>query len=158
MVVAGPPQRWQTAWSLSTNSAWARSSGRGPNGQTPEILVEPGGDHADAALRERQRRVHDARLEELDLVDPDDVAATRPGDELRAAVDRYGRHAHARVADDVGCVVAVVDPRLEEEHALPGDLRAPESTDHLLALAAEHRAAHDLEPAASLRGHSDHGA
>jgi len=32
VVVAGPPHRWQTAWSLSTNSAWLRSSGIGPNG------------------------------------------------------------------------------------------------------------------------------
>ena len=34
-----------------------------------------------------------------------------------------------------GGVVAVVDPRLEEEDALAGDLGPPQPADHLLALA-----------------------
>jgi hypothetical protein len=53
------------------------------------------------------------------------------------------------VADHVGRVVAVVDPRLEDHDALPGDLRAAQPADHLLALAAEHRPADHLEPAAA---------
>ena len=131
--------------------------GHRPERLSAEVLVEPGRDHSDAALGECERGVDDRRLEELHLVDPDHVAAARPGDELRAAVDRDGRHPHACVTDDVRRVVAVVDPGLEEEHPLPGDLRAAQPADHLLALAAEHRPAHDLEPAASLRGDPDHG-
>jgi hypothetical protein len=96
-------------------------------------------------------------VEELHLVDPDDLAAPRAGDELRAPVDGNGRHADSRVADHVRSVVAVVDPRLEEQDALAGDLRAAQPADHLLGLAAEHRAADDLEPAAALGGHPDHG-
>ena len=131
--------------------------GHRPERLSAEVLVEPGCDHSRAAQGECERGVDDRRLEELHLVDPHDLAAARACNELRTAVDRYGGHAHARVADDIGRVVAVVDPGLEQEHALPGDLRAAQPADHLLALAAEHRAAHDLEPAASLRGDSDHG-
>jgi len=42
------------------------------------------------------------------------------------------------------------------EDALTRDLRASQAADHLLALAAEHRAANDLEPAATLRWDPDH--
>jgi hypothetical protein len=126
--------------------------------QPAEVLVESRSDHAGAALRERQRRVDDRRLEELHLVDPHDVDAARPRDELRAAVDGHGRHPHACMADDVRRVVAVVDPGFEEEDPLPGDLGATEPADHLLALAAEHRPADDLEPSTSLRGNADHEA
>ena len=87
--------------------------------QAAEVLVEARGDDANAAVSERERGVDDRRLEELHLVDPDDVAAAGPRDELGAAVDRDGGHPHARVADDVGGVVAVVDPRLEEETRCP---------------------------------------
>ena len=86
--------------------------GHRPEGLSAEVLVEPGGDYPNAALGERERSVDDRRLEELHLVDPDDVAASRPGDELRAAVDRDGGHAHPRVADHVSRVVAVVDAAL----------------------------------------------
>ena len=70
--------------------------------------------------------------------------------------DGDGAHSRARVAYDVGGVVAVVDLWLEDDDPLPGDLRAAQTADHLLALAAEHRAADDLEPATSLRGDPDH--
>ena len=46
-------------------------------------------------------------------------------------------------------VVAVVDQRLDDQRALAGDLGAAQAADQLLALAAEHRAADDLEPAAA---------
>ncbi len=36
-----PPQRWQTAWSLSTNSACASSSGIGPNGSRRKSWSRP---------------------------------------------------------------------------------------------------------------------
>ena len=88
---------------------------------------------------------------------PDDLEAARMLDELRHAADRHGAHADTRVADDVGRVVAVVDPRLEDDDALPRDLGAAEPADHLLALAAEHRAADDLEPATAFRIEPDHG-
>ena len=79
------------------------------------------------------------------------------GNELGTAVDRDGRHPDPRMADDVGRVVAVVDPRLEEDHALARDLRPAEAPDQLLRLAAEHGTADDLDPphgAANERAHS----
>jgi hypothetical protein len=132
--------------------------GHRPERETAEVLVEAGGDHADPAVGQGERGVDDRLLEELDLVDSHCLASARAGDELGRAVDRDRRHPNPRVADDVVCVVAVVDLRLEQEHPLTGDLRAPKSTDHLLALAAEHRAADHLEPASTLRGDSDHAA
>jgi len=59
--------------------------------------------------------------------------------------------------DDVRHVVAVVDPRLHDQRPLAGDLGAAQAADQLLALAAEHRAADDLEPAAALWRVPDHG-
>jgi len=100
----------------------------------------------------------DGGLEELHLVDPDDLRGAGAGHELGTAVDRDGRHPDTRMADDVSRVVAVVDPRLEEDHALARDLGAAKPADHLLALAGEHRPADDFEPASSLRRHADHGA
>ena len=102
VVVAGPPQRWQTACSLSTNSAWASSSGIGPNGSRRKSWSRPGGDHARAAVGERERRPDDLAVEELNLVDPDDLHAACALDELGDVRHRDGPHADARVADDVG--------------------------------------------------------
>ena len=71
--------------------------------------------------------------------------------------DGDGAHLRAGVADDVADVVAVVDARLHDQRALARDLRAAQATDQLLALAAEHRAADDLQPAAALGKQPDHG-
>src|SRR5260221_11639130 len=53
-------------------------------------------------------------------------------------------------------VVAAVDQRLPDQRALPRDLRTAEPADQLLALAAEHRPAHDLDPSACMGLRSDH--
>ena len=97
-------------------------------------------------------------VEELHLVDPDDVVAVRACDELGNAVDGNCAHAGSGVGDDVRRVVAVVDPRLEDDDVLAGDLGPAQSADHLLALAREHRPADHLEPAAALGGNANHGA
>src|SRR5581483_10245546 len=68
-----------------------------------------------------------------------------------------GTHLRAGVADDVADVVAVVDARLHDQRALPGDLGPAQPADQLLALAAEHRAADDPEPAAALGKEANHG-
>src|SRR5947207_815208 len=77
-------------------------------------------------------------------------------DDLLGARDRDRAHLRAGVADDVPDVVAVVDARLRDERALSRDLRAAEPPDELFALAAEHRAADDLEPASALGKQPDH--
>jgi hypothetical protein len=129
----------------------------GPERKAPEVLVEPGRDDAGAAVRERERRVDDGLVEELHLVDADHVEAVCTREDVGDAVHRDGAHAHAGMAHDVGSVVAVVDPRLEDDHALTCDLGPAQPADHLLALAAEHGAANDLQPAASLWWDADHG-
>src|SRR5262249_21744998 len=93
---------------------------------------------------------------ELDLVHTDDVVAVDETRNVGGVVDGDRPHACAGVADDVPDVVAIVDAGLHDQHALPGDLRAPQATDQLLALAAEHRTADDLEPAAAIREEPDH--
>ena len=83
-----------------------------------EILIEARDDDPGAAVGERERCVDDRVVEELHLVDPDDLVPGRAGDELRHALDRDGPHSRARMRDDVGDVVAVVDPRLEDDDRL----------------------------------------
>ena len=96
-------------------------------------------------------------VEELHLVDADRVVAVGETGNVRGPRDGDGAHLRARVADDVADVVAVVDLRLHDQRALAGDLGAAQPADELLALAAEHRAADDLEPAAALWEQPDHG-
>ena len=157
VVVAGPPQRWHTAWSLSTNSACERSSGIGPNGSRRKSWSSPATTTRTPRSARSSARRDDSLTEELGLVDPHDVEALRLRRDLRDRGDRDGLHPRARMADDVRRVVAIVDPRLEDDDALSGDLGPAQPPDHLLALAAEHRPADDLEPATSLRRDPDHG-
>ena len=96
-------------------------------------------------------------VEELHLVDADRVVAVGEAGDVLGPRDRDGAHLRPGVADDVPDVVAVVDLRLHDQGALPGDLGAAQAADQLLALAAEHRAADDLEPAAVLGEQPDHG-
>ena len=110
-------------------------------GQAPEVLIEPGRDHPDAAVGQRERRTHDRVVEELHLVDADHVVPASSG--RRAPQTRspapptcvLPRGRRRRV------VVTVVDARLEDDHPLAGDLGPAQPPDHLLALAGEHRPA-----------------
>src|SRR5207248_2612875 len=95
---------------------------------------------------------------ELDLVHPDDVVTVDEAGDVGRLVDGDRAHPGTGVADHVRDVVAVVQPRLHDQRALPGDLGAPQPPDQLLALAAEHRAANDLEPAARIGKEPDHAA
>ena len=54
------------------------------------------------------------------------------------------------MAHDLHVVVAIVDARLEEKDALLGEARALDAAEQLLRLAAEHRAADDLDAATAL--------
>ena len=54
------------------------------------------------------------------------------------------------MADHLDVVVAVVDARLEEQDALLGEARALHPAEQLFGLAAEHRAADDLDATAAL--------
>src|SRR5262249_43944862 len=99
---------------------------------------------------------HDLGREELDLVDADDVVALDEARDLGGVVDGDGAHAGAGMADHVGDVGPVVEPRLDDQRPLSGDLRAAQAADQLLALTAEHRTADDLEPAATVREEPDH--
>ena len=128
-----------------------------PERKPPEVLVETGGDDPYATRREVERVRDDGVPEELHLVDPDHVESLRALGHVVCGCDGHGPHARARVAHDVGRVIAVVDPRLQDDDALSGDLGAAEPADHLLALPAEHRTADDLEPTTSLRRNADHG-
>src|SRR5207245_3317010 len=103
-----------------------------------------------SVAHERVDRVHDSLVEELDLVDADSVVAGREPPHLAARPGRDRAHLGPGVRDDVADVVAIVDQRLHDQRALPSDLGAAQAADQLLALAAEHGSADDLEPAAGM--------
>ena len=124
--------------------------------EAAEVLVEPARDDPQPALDEPVEDERDLRREELNLVHADDVVAVDEAGDVGGVVDGDRAHPGARMADDVADVVAVVDARLDDQHPLAGDLRTPQPPDELLALAAEHRAADDLEPAAVIREEPDH--
>jgi hypothetical protein len=87
-------------------------------------------------------------IEELHLVDTDDRRALHVHREkLRRARDRHGVGVDALMRDDLHFVVAVVDAWLEELHALPSQTGALDASQELFRLAAEHRAADDLDAA-----------
>ena len=113
-----------------------------------EILIQPGDDDPLAAIREGVARSWQVLVEELPFVDSDHlgVVVDHPHELVRA---RHGarRNPHVAVRDDVIVAVAIVDERLEDLDSLAGDLRAAQAADQLLALAAEHAAGDDLNPA-----------
>src|SRR5205823_7870843 len=125
--------------------------------EAAEVLVEAACDDPHSGLDEAVEDEDDLQREELDLVDADDVVAVDEAGDVGGLVDRYGTHLRAGVADNVADVVAVVEPRLHDQGTLPGDLGAPQAPDELLALAAEHRPADDLEPATCIWEEPDHG-
>ena len=97
----------------------------------------------------------DAVVEELRLVDADDLGDAQAclldvRRDLGGARHGGGLGLEALVADDLHVVVAVVDARLEEQDALLGEARALDPAEQLLGLAAEHRAADDLDATAAL--------
>ena len=155
VIVAGPQQRWQTACSLSTSSARQSSSGIEPNGRPRKSWSRP--DTTTRVPRSTSTSMEDdGRCEELHLVDPDHVVRLGEAGNLLGPRHRDGAHLRAGVAHHMADVVAVVDARLHDQRALAGDLGAAQAADQLLALAAEHRAADDLEPAAALWEQPDH--
>ena len=157
MSVAGPPHRWQTASSLSTNSATQSSVGIEPNGSPRKSCARPAATTRAPRFDEGRDRFDDPVVEELHLVDPDRVVTAREPKHLgtRRCSDRP--HLRPGVRDDMPDVVAVVDERLDDQRPLPRDLRAAQPADELLALPGEHRPAHDLEPSTSLRLETNHG-
>jgi hypothetical protein len=95
--------------------------------------------------------VHDARVEELDLVHANDLHAdldarqqlvTR-GDRERLEATLVARHDFIRRE-------AVIEDRLEHLHPLPRDHGAPQAADELLRLSGEHASGNDFDPAAAM--------
>ena len=87
-------------------------------------------------------------IEELSLVDADDFGVgIDPGQQLGRVFDVLRGDAHVAVRHDVIFAEAVVHQRLEGLHLLAGNLRAPQAADQLFALAAEHAAGDDFNPA-----------
>ena len=68
-------------------------------------------------------------------------------EQLARARHRARLDPHLAVRDDVIVGIAPVDHRLEDLHLLAGNLGAPQPADELLALAAEHAADDDFDPA-----------
>src|SRR5207248_1986643 len=74
------------------------------------------------------------------------VVVHEPDELVRAADDARG-DPHVAVRHDVVVAIAIVDEWLEDLDLLPRDLRPAQAPNQLLALAAEHAAGDDLDPA-----------
>ena len=119
------------------------------------VLVEAGDNHALAPVGERVARGRQVRVEELSLVDADHLGFV--GDhphQLVGVRHVLGRDALIAMRHDMVVAEAVVENRLEDLHFLPRNLDAPQPANELFALAAEHAAGDDFDPAA-LRLFSD---
>ena len=87
-------------------------------------------------------------IEELPFVDADHFGVRLDGvEQLPRAFDRPGFNAHLAVRDDVVLRVAGIDRRFEDLDFLSGDAGAAQAADQLFALAAEHAADDDFNPA-----------
>ena len=118
------------------------------------ILVEPGDDHAHAAIGQRAAHRGQILVEELPFVDADDFGLRLDRvQQLTRSFDGARLDPHLAVRHDVVVGIARVDGRLEDLDFLAGDARAAQTADQLLALAAEHAADDDFNP--TLDGLSD---
>jgi hypothetical protein len=143
--IAASPQPWQTAFSFAISSAIASSPGHRPERLAPVVEVEARDHDSHAAGDELFAHVDQRAGQELSLVDPDDVAARGELEDRLGLPDDTRRHPLALVADDLVDAVAVVDRRLDQDRRLARVAHSAQASHQLLALAAEHRAADQLE-------------
>ncbi len=121
-----------------------------------KVGVETGSDYAYSALGQINTHTHDLVVKELDLVDADDVVPAGKTIDITGGAHPNGAHTNPRVAHHMRDVVPIVDTRLYDQHPLTRDFGPPQTSDELLALAAEHRTADHLDPAAVCRCVPDH--
>src|ERR1043165_5728038 len=99
---------------------------RDQRGHRPEwaphvVLIESGGDDADAGVRELHADLDDAVVKELHFVDADDLHADLDARKhLRARANRRGFESAIVARDDFIDAEAIVDDRLENMYALAG--------------------------------------
>ena len=112
------------------------------------VLVQTGHDHAFAAVRQLLQAAGRFWSKNCPSSMPT-TSVSRPSTRKQLVRAAHGgrRDPHVAVRDDVIVAVAIVDERLEDLDVLAGDLRAAQPPDQLLALAAEHAAGDDLDPA-----------
>src|SRR5258706_11773385 len=129
-----------------------REQGRHRSEWTPHvILIESGGDDADASVGELHADIDDARIEELDLIDADDLHSDlHPRQQLGARGDGMRLEPAVVARNDVLGTEAIIDQRLEDLDPLPRDHRTAHPPDQLFRLAGEHASGDDLDPAASV--------
>lgn len=112
-----------------------------------ERHVEAGHDDRQTSVGQSIRDCHEARPEELRLVDRDELRVVR-----HDCLDLVGRCRRDRrmVEPGMRCHIArrmpVIDGVSDHRDASPGDDRPPDSAQQLLGLAREHRPADHLEP------------
>ncbi len=116
--------------------------------RTPEIIrIESGNDDALAHIGKLYHQVNDGIAQKLRLIEADHFSAqVNPSFHLGGAGDALGVDTHIVVGDDVTIGIALVNRRLEDLYALPGDLGTAQAADQLFALAAEHRTADYFDP------------
>src|SRR5918997_181053 len=110
-------------------------------GLAAEVHVEARRDHLVAGVGELAGGLHDARVEELGLLDGDDVGrGVHPLQELGAGADGDGLVGDAVVRPDLVVLRTGLKRVLEDLHPAAGVERAAGEPDQLLRLAGEHGA------------------
>ncbi len=96
-------------------------------------------------------------VEELSFVDAHDLGVWRDLiEQLPRVVDDRRLHPHLTMRHDVVGRITRVDARLEDLDALPRDSGAAQPANELFALAAEHAADDDFDPALIGLAHDVH--
>ncbi len=115
------------------------------------VLIEAGGHDPEAGIGQLHADLDDAFVEELHFVDPDHLHADLDaGEQFLARAHRERLQAAVVARDDVLGGEAVIDERLEDLHALPGNDGAAQATNQLFRLSGEHPSGDDFDPAASV--------
>src|SRR5262249_20140020 len=112
-----------------------------------KVGVEAGNYHTLPKIGQLGANVHDFVAQELRLVNPHYFRARlKLLHDFRGFRDVVRGDAQPGMRDDFVGRVARVNSRLENLHALPGNLRAAKAPDQLFALAGEHRPDNHFDP------------
>jgi hypothetical protein len=106
------------------------------------VLIEPGNDHPLSLISHLIANLDQVEIKKLGFIDSDNLRLTfEPSQNLRGCRNEFRFYFHIAVADDVILAEAVIQPGLEDLHALLCNLGSPKSADQFLALSTEHAAA-----------------
>jgi hypothetical protein len=113
--------------------------GHKPERLPAEVLVQAGGNDIDPAISEMLTEVHDAFVEELNLLDPYHLyARTEPRLDVIGIGGRVGFELNSVMSPHNGRLAPRIEGRLKNLHREPSVHGASHAPDQLLCLSREH--------------------